>query len=93
MSILDWNRWSGGCGFCKNLRFNGKILSVKIFIKGGQWFVSIAVELNSDNVVNQLKTNQSLKTNKSIGIDLGITHLATLSNGEKQAPQTFKNQT
>lgn len=76
----------------ENLRFDGKILSAKVFTKGGRWFVSIAVELNSDDIVNQLKWGQTTKTNKSVGIDLGITDLATLSTGEKiQAPKPLKN--
>lgn len=76
----------------EHLRYNGKILSAKVFTKGGKWFVSIAVELNSDDIVNTLKTNQTTKTNKSVGIDLGITDLATLSTGEKiQAPKPLKN--
>lgn len=68
----------------ENLRFDGKILSAKIFTKGGKWFVSIAVEL--------AETQKFLpKTNKSVGLDLGITDLAVLSNGEKiKAPKPLK---
>ena len=58
------------------LRFNGKILSAKIFNRGGKWFASIAVEL-ADIIPFKVKTG------KSVGVDLGITHLATLSNGIK----------
>ena len=79
----------------ENLRFDGKILCAKVFTKGGQWFVSIAVELDNNTQVRQLKTNQTLKTLKTgnaVGIDLGITDLATLSTGEKiQAPKPLKN--
>lgn len=79
----------------ENLRFDGKILCAKVFTKGGQWFVSIAVELDNNTQVKQLKTNQTLKTLKTgnaVGIDLGITDLATLSTGEKiQAPKPLKN--
>ena len=69
----------------ENLRFDGKILSAKVFTKGGKWFVSVAVELS--------KTTKPLpKTNKSVGIDLGITSLATLSDSTKiQAPKPLKN--
>lgn len=69
----------------EHLRHNGKILSAKIFTKGGKWFVSIAVEL--------LEVAKPLsKTNKSIGVDLGITDLATLSDGTKiQAPKPLKS--
>ncbi|SPX86963.1 RNA-guided endonuclease InsQ/TnpB family protein [Moraxella ovis] len=76
----------------ENLRFDGKILSAKVFTKGGKWFVSIAVELDNNTQAKQLKTNQTLKTGNAVGIDLGITDLATLSTGEKiQAPKPLKN--
>ena len=69
----------------EHLRYNGKILSAKVFTKGGKWFVSIAVELDD--------TQKPLpKTGKSVGLDLGITDLATLSDGTKiQAPKPLKN--
>ena len=69
----------------ENLRFDGKILSAKVFTKGSKWFVSIAVELDD--------TQKPLpKTGKSVGLDLGITDLATLSDGTKiQAPKPLKN--
>ncbi|WP_228719370.1 RNA-guided endonuclease InsQ/TnpB family protein [Acinetobacter indicus] len=59
----------------ENLRYKGKILSAKIFKQGGKWFVSIAVELTQ---IEKLKP----KTGLSIGVDLGVSNLATLSNGE-----------
>ena len=69
----------------EHLRYDGKILSAKVFTKGGKWFVSVAVELDD--------TQKPLpKTGKSVGIDLGITSLATLSDGTKiQAPKPLKN--
>lgn len=69
----------------EHLRYNGKILSSKVFTKGGKWFVSVAVELDD--------TQKPLpKTGKSVGLDLGITDLATLSDGTKiKAPKPLKN--
>lgn len=68
----------------ENLRFNGKILNATVFKKGGKWFVSIGVEIDH---LPKLNT----KTHKSVGIDLGITDLATLSDGTKiQAPKPLK---
>jgi len=69
----------------KGLRFQGKILSATISTRGERWFVSLNVEL--------LEEVQPLpKTKQSIGLDLGITHLATLSDGTKiQAPRPLKN--
>lgn len=68
----------------EKLRFDGKILSAKIFAKGGKWFMSIAIESS--------KMHPSLpKAGRSVGIDLGINNLATLSNGEKiKAPKPLK---
>nr|WP_315040889.1 RNA-guided endonuclease TnpB family protein [uncultured Moraxella sp.] len=74
----------GWVKMCEKLRHTGKILSAKIFKQGGKWFVSVAVELQ-DIIKPQPKTD------KQVGIDLGITDLATLSNGEKiQAPKPLK---
>ena len=68
----------------EKLRFDGKILSAKIFTKGEKWFVSIAVEL-VDVILPKAKTG------KEVGLDLGITDLATLSDGTKiQAPKPLK---
>lgn len=70
----------------EGLRFQGKIMSATISTRGERWFVSINVEL--------LEELQPLpKTKQSIGLDLGITHLATLSDGTKiQAPKPLKTQ-
>ena len=69
----------------EHLRYNGKILSAKVFTKGGKWFVSVAVEL--DEINKPLN-----KTGEQVGIDLGISDLAVLSDGTKiQAPKPLKN--
>ena len=68
----------------EHLRYNGKILSAKVFTKGGKWFVSVAVEL--DEINKPLN-----KTGEQVGIDLGISDLAVLSDGTKaQAPKPLK---
>lgn len=70
----------------ENLRHTGKILSAKVFKRGENWFVSIAVELEA-------VTNHLPKTGKAVGIDLGITDLAVLSDGTKiGAPKPLKQQ-
>ena len=70
----------------KELRFQGKIMSATISTRGERWFVSINVEL-----LEELRPLP--KTKQSIGLDLGITHLATLSDGTKiQAPKPLKTQ-
>ena len=76
---LGWVRMKEG------LRFHGKIMSATISTRGERWFVSINVELSEE--INPLP-----KTKQSVGLDLGITHLATLSDGTKiQAPKPLKN--
>jgi putative transposase len=59
------------------LRFNGKILSATIARVADKWFVSIAVE-TQDNSHLPKAQNQG-----AVGVDLGISALATLSTGEK----------
>lgn len=56
-------------------RFKGKLVSATISLTADDWFVSIAVETEKA---------PSLTTSKEIvGVDLGISALATLSTGEK----------
>ena len=70
----------------EELRFHGKIMSATISTRGEKWFVSINIEL-SEEILPLPKTQQS------VGLDLGITHLATLSDGTKfQAPKPLKTQ-
>jgi len=68
----------GDVNMTEELRFQGKIMSATISSRAGWWFVSIAVE-----VKHEIPTHKG----GSVGIDLGIKTLATLSNGEK-----FENQ-
>ena len=68
----------GDVNMTEELRFSGKILNATISYRAGWWFVSIAVE-----VKHEIPTHNG----GSIGIDLGLKTLATLSNGEK-----FENQ-
>ncbi len=55
----------------ESLRFDGKILSAKVFSRGGRWFFSMAVEM-TDTV------KLTRQTGKNVGIDLGMTYLVTL---------------
>lgn len=69
----------------EGLRFQGKIMLATISTRGERWFVSINVELSE--AIQPLP-----KTQQSVGLDLGITHLVTLSDGTKiQAPKPLKN--
>jgi putative transposase len=62
----------GDVNMTEELRFTGKIMSVTIAYRAGWWFVSIAVEVEHET------PNHSGGT---IGIDLGLKTLATLSDG------------
>jgi putative transposase len=68
----------GDVNMAEELRFSGKIMSATISYRAGWWFVSIAVEVEHEAPIHAGGT---------VGIDLGIKTLATLSNGE-----TFENQ-
>jgi putative transposase len=60
----------------ETLRFSGKILSATISRTAEQWFVSITVDTDSNRL--PLAENQG-----TVGVDLGVSALATLSTGEK----------
>src|SRR6185312_4400937 len=50
----------------------------------GQYFVSFSTEIDSSSLSLPI-------VNRSVGVDLGLTHLATLSTGEKVAnPKRLK---
>lgn len=65
---LGWVRMA------ENLRFAGKIMSATVSRVADKWFVSIAIETE---IQPKIAKNQSV-----IGVDLGVSALATLSNGE-----------
>ena len=66
---LGWVRMS------ESLRFAGRIVSASISHSAGRWFASITVDI-ADLILPPAE-NQG-----PVGIDLGVTHLATLSTGE-----------
>ena len=64
---------------CEKLRFNGKINNVVISQKADKFFASFNMEITQSEYN---KTHKKVKDNRtSIGIDLGISNFATLSNG------------
>jgi len=68
----------GAVNMTEELRFQGKIMSATISYRAGWWFVSLTVEMEHETPT---------PTGGTVGIDLGIKTLATLSDGE-----TFENQ-
>jgi putative transposase len=59
----------------ETLRFSGKILSATVSRTADQWFASITVDTDSNHL--PLAENQGV-----VGVDLGVSALATLSTGE-----------
>ena len=57
------------------LRFSGRIVSASLSRKADHWYVSITVDCPDTSL--SPAENQGV-----VGVDLGITHLATLSTGE-----------
>lgn len=62
------------------LRFSGKIMSAAISRAADRWFVSITVD-TPDNLHLPKAENQGV-----VGVDLGVSALATLSTGEPPIP-------
>jgi putative transposase len=67
---LGWVR------MCEPLRFAGKIMSATVSRTASRWYVSINVEAAATSHLPQAE-NQG-----AVGVDLGVTALATLSTGE-----------
>lgn len=61
----------------ESLRYNGKIVSATISRRANKWFVSITVEVPKPTL-SAANDNQV-----AVGVDLGLTHFAVLSTGEK----------
>lgn len=57
------------------LRFTGRVISATVSRHAGRWYVSITVD--TPNVTLPPAENQG-----AVGVDLGVSALATLSNGE-----------
>ncbi|HET9918649.1 MAG TPA: RNA-guided endonuclease TnpB family protein [Ktedonobacteraceae bacterium] len=70
----------GKVNISEPLRFEGKILNGVISYRAGWWFVSITVEV-------QVEDESPSHRGGTVGIDLGVKTLATLSSGEKYENQ------
>lgn len=63
----------------EKLRFNGKINNVVISQNANKFFASFSMEISK---AEYERTHKAIKTNRlNVGIDLGISNFATLSNG------------
>jgi putative transposase len=66
------------------LRFQGKIMGARVSFSGGRWFLSVQVDTDAQR--------EAAPEGSIVGVDLGITTLATLSNGEKiEGPRPRKH--
>jgi len=62
----------------ETLRFTGRIVSASVSRTAGHWYASITVDTQDAQLLPA--ENQG-----AVGVDFGVTHLATLSTGEKVA--------
>jgi putative transposase len=75
-----WIPKLGWVNMAEKLRFNGKVTGARITKTADWWFASIQVEV-PDAVAE--------KNPAAIGVDVGLTRLATLSTGEQVENQAF----
>jgi putative transposase len=75
-----WIPKLGWVNMAENLRFQGRVKGARITKTSDWWFVSLTVEL-PDEI--------SEKRQASVGIDVGLNRLATLSTGERFENQAF----
>jgi len=62
----------------ETLRFTGRIVSASVSRTYGQWYASITVDTEDAQLL-------PAENQDAVGVDFGVTHLATLSTGEKVA--------
>jgi putative transposase len=75
---------SGGIGMSEEVRFQGKIMSYTVSRDVDRWYVSVAVET---------EVAEFPKTGKTVGVDLGVKTLATMSDGTTiENPHLLKKQ-
>ena len=75
----------GKVKLAEKLRFEGKVLSGVVSRTANKWYLSVQVE------VPDIKAIKRRKSSNVVGVDLGLTTLATLSTGEKiTAPKPLK---
>ena len=78
LPIVGWVRLT------EALRFSGKIMSAVVSRTADRWFVSIAVDVGD--------FHKDRTADGVVGVDLGLTTLATLSTGEKiPGPKALKS--
>jgi putative transposase len=66
-------------------KFNGKIISCTVSFEAGQYHASLTFD-------DKIELSKPSHNNKSIGIDVGVTLFATLSNGKMIKPLDLKKE-
>jgi putative transposase len=66
----------GWVGMRESLRFSGKIVSATVSRSADKWLVSITVDTQDKSLCT------ANKNQVAVGVDLGVTHFATLSTGK-----------
>ena len=66
----------GWLGMRENLRYTGRIVSATVSRTAGQWYASISIDTSDAQL-------PPAENGGAVGIDFGVTHLATLSTGQK----------
>lgn len=69
----------GRIRFYRSRDIVGEIKNVTVSRQTGLWYISIQVE-------TELKTTALNRGNTSVGLDMGITHFVTTSNGDHHSP-------
>ena len=70
----------------ETLRFSGKILSATVSAEAGRWFLAVQVEMEEVPTLPLSEPRAEV-----VGVDLGLSTLATLSTGEKiEGPKALK---
>ena len=76
---LRIQRCPGTVNMAEEIRFAGKVQSGRVSYDGDSWHIAITVEVESPELYRH--------PDESVGIDLGIKAMATLSNGEQYENQ------
>jgi putative transposase len=70
-----------------DIRFPGKVLSVRFTKRAGHWYASVQIEIDETQWIYPHRC----ETQAVVGIDLGVVDLAVLSTGERvQAPRVLR---
>jgi putative transposase len=72
---INFGKGVGWIKIREALRFDGRIVSATISRDGDEWYVSIQVDVPHTAAIHQ-------HSGTAVGIDVGISHLATTSDGE-----------